>query len=59
LGFALETAEDLRVAGNILRQELKCDETSKASVFRLEDHTHTAATDLFDDAVMRDGLTDQ
>ena len=45
------------VLGNIRREELEGDETSKFSVLRLIDHTHPAATQLFGNAVMRDGLT--
>jgi hypothetical protein len=33
-------------------------ETFRELIFRLVDNTHTAATELLDDPVMRDGLAD-
>ena len=38
--------------------ELECDEAVQSSVLRFVHHTHPAAAQLFDDAVMRDGLAD-
>ena len=32
--------------------------TSEAEIFSLIDHTHAAATELLEDAVVRDGLAD-
>ncbi len=58
LRFALETGEGLRVAGNVIGQEFQSDETVQAGVFGLVDHTHAAAAELFDNAVVRDGLAD-
>src|SRR5215813_2337198 len=43
---------------DVLRQELQGDETSKIEVLGLVHHTHPAAAELLDDAVMRDGLPD-
>jgi serine/threonine protein kinase len=52
---ALETGQCLRVAGNVLRQELEGNKAPKASVLSLIDHAHTAAAELLDDPVMGDG----
>ena len=56
LGFALETAERLRITRNFVGQEFECDEAMEPLVFGLVDHSHPAATELFNDAVVRDGL---
>jgi hypothetical protein len=56
LGFALEPAQSLGIAGDIVRKELERDETMKAGVLRLVDDTHAAATQLFDNPVVGDGL---
>src|SRR6266704_3983371 len=58
LRLALETSQRLSVSGNLLRQELQCDETMQPRVLGLVHHTHPAAAKLLDDAVVRDGLTD-
>ena len=50
--------QGLRVFGNIVRQELQSDEASEFGVLGLIDHTHPAAAQLLDDAVVRDGLAD-
>ena len=49
----------LSVLRNIVGQELQGDKAMELGVFGLIHHTHTAATELFDDAVMRDGLADE
>src|SRR6202034_1248927 len=54
--FSLKSSQRLRLFGYIIRQELERDKAVQAEVFSLVDHTHPAATELFDDAVMRDGL---
>ena len=41
-----------------LGQELQRDQAMQPRVFGLVDHAHPAAAELFDDAVMRDGLAD-
>ena len=56
--FAAEAGQRLRVSGNVFGQELERDEAAKLGVFGLVDHTHPAAAELFDDAVVRDGLAD-
>ena len=59
LRFALKACERLRVAGNILRQELKGDEAMQPRVLGFIHHTHPPAAQLLDDAVVRDGLADK
>ena len=56
--FAPEAFQRLRVAGHFLGQELQGHEAAKVGVLGLVDHTHPAAAELLDDAVMRDGLAD-
>jgi hypothetical protein len=56
-GFPAEPLQGLRVLGNIVRKEFQSDEAAKIVVFGFVDHTHPAA-ELFDDAVVRDGLAD-
>ena len=58
LGFALEAAESLRVLGDFIGQELQGDKAAELHVLGFVDHTHPAATQLLDDAVVRDGLAD-
>src|ERR1035437_7767042 len=58
LGLALKSGKYLRVASNILRQELEGDEAMQPSVLSLVHHTHPAAAQLLDDAVVRDGLAE-
>ncbi len=58
LRFALEAGEGLRVFGNVVGQELQGDEAVQLHVLSLVDHTHAAAAELLDDAVVRDGLAD-
>ncbi len=58
LRFPLKPGEGLRIPGYILRQELERDETVETSILSFVDDSHTAATKLFNDAVMRDGLAD-
>ena len=58
LGLALKAAEGLRVFGDVVGQELKSDKAAELHVLGLVDHTHPAAAELLDDAVVRDGLAD-
>jgi hypothetical protein len=55
---ALKTSERLRIASDIFRQEFEGDKTVESDIFCLVDHTHAAATEFRDDAIMRDGLAD-
>ena len=58
LRFALEAGQCLGVSGDFIGQELQCDKTMQPGVLGLVDHTHAAAAELLDDAVVRDGLAD-
>src|ERR1700729_1125008 len=57
--FALETAKRLRIPRHIVRQELQRHKAAELDIFSLVNHTHTAATESFHDAVVRDGAADQ
>ena len=57
--LALESAQRLPVASQIVRQELEGDEAMEPGVLRLVDHAHAAAAELLDDAVVGEGLADQ
>src|SRR5271156_2956512 len=59
LGFTLETAKRLRIFRYVVRQELQRDKPAEFYVLSLVNHTHAAATEFFDDPVVRDGLTDE
>ena len=58
LGLALEAGQRLGVSGDVIRQELEGDKAMQTGVFGFVDHTHAAATDLLDNAVVRDGPAD-
>ena len=57
--FALEPAQRLPVARQVVRQELEGHEATESSVLRFVDHAHAAAAELLDDAVVGEGLADQ
>src|SRR5208283_2861410 len=57
--FTSESFECLWVMGDIFGQEFQSDEASQVRVFSFIDDTHPATAELVDDAVMRDGLSDQ
>ena len=48
----LKTAEGLCVVGEFVGKELQGDVTTELQVFRLIHHTHPAAANLAEDAVM-------
>ena len=50
LGFALKTAQGLRVFGYLVRQKLESHEPAEFCVLGLIDDTHAAAAQLLDDA---------
>jgi hypothetical protein len=56
--FAAEALERLPVVGYVVGKELKGDKAAETCVLGLIHHTHPAATELLDDAVVRDGLAD-
>ena len=56
--FPPKTFERLRVSGYIFREKLESDKATELNVFGLVDDSHTAAAQLLDDAIVRDGLVD-
>jgi len=54
--FTPKAFERLRLFRKVLRKEFQSNEPTKLSVLSFVDDSHPAATELFDDAVMRDGL---
>jgi hypothetical protein len=59
LGLALKASQSLRVAGDLVGQEFEGDKPAQAGVFGLVDHTHAAATQSFEGAVMGEGLANE
>ena len=57
--LALEPAQRLPVASQVVRQELERHEATEPGVLRFVDHAHAAAAELLDDAVVGEGLADQ
>ena len=57
-GLALEAPEGLGVMGQLWGKNLQCYEAAEFGVLSLVDHTHPAATQRLNDAVMGDGLGD-
>ena len=57
-GLALEPLEGLRIADQILGQELQRDAAAELQVLGLVDDAHAAAAELREDAVVRNGLSD-
>jgi len=53
LSLALETGENLRIAGDGVGKEFESDKTMQAGVFGFVDYAHAAAAELLDDAVVR------
>ena len=49
----------MRIVADLFGPKLKSDETMEASVLRPVNYAHPAPADLLDDAIVRDGLTDQ
>ena len=58
LGFPPETTESLCVVGEFVGKELEGNGAAELQILGLVDHTHAAAADLLDDAVVRDGSPD-
>jgi hypothetical protein len=56
--FALEALERLRILGHIVGKKFERDEAAEAGVLGFVHHTHAAATQLFLDTVVGDGLVD-
>ena len=56
--LAAKAFQGLGISGQFVGQEFQRDETPQFGVFSFVDHTHPAAAELFDNAVVRDGLAD-
>ena len=56
--FTSEALQSLWVLGEVFSKKLQCDEPPKLSVLGLVHHTHPAAAEFLDDAIVRDGLAD-
>jgi len=48
--------QGLRVFCHLVRKEFQCDVTTEFKVFGFVDHTHPAATEFSQHAVVRDGM---
>src|SRR5262245_61894601 len=59
LSFALETSQGVVIVDNFIGNELQRDKSAEDGVFRLVHHAHSAAAQLFQDAVVRNGLADK
>src|SRR5271165_2674897 len=59
LRFALKARETLRILANFIRKKLESDETTETGIFRFVDNAHPAAAHSFQDAVVRDGVTEE
>jgi hypothetical protein len=55
LRFALEAGESVRGVGHVRREEFQRDEAVKGAVFGFIDDAHAAATEFFEDPVVRKG----
>jgi hypothetical protein len=56
--FAPESLQSLWVLSEILGQEFEGNVTAEVQILGFIDHTHPAAANLLNDAVMRNGLVD-
>jgi hypothetical protein len=56
--FPAKALESLRVLRYVIGEELQGDGTAQIGVLGLINDAHSAATKLFGDAVVRDGLAD-
>src|SRR5215475_5709859 len=59
LSFAFEAGESFGVPAKLIGHELQCDRTAKTSVFGFVNHAHATTTELLDDSIVGDGLSDQ
>src|SRR5580658_8699293 len=58
-GFAAEASEGLGILGEVVGKKFQSYEAIKARVLSLVDDSHAAAAELFDYAVVGDGLSDE
>ncbi len=56
--LALEAFDRLRIARQLRREEFDGNLPAEPRVLGAIDHSHAAAAEFFDDAVVRDGLAD-
>ena len=56
--LAAEAFQSLSVLRYIIGKKFKRDKAAERGVFGLVNHAHTAATELLDDAIVRDGSSD-
>src|SRR5215469_457146 len=56
--LAAKTFKGLRVLRHVIREKFERNEPPKLDVLSFVDHAHTTAPDLFEDAIVRYGLTD-
>jgi hypothetical protein len=59
LRFALEASQGLGIFGDFIRQEFESNEAVQAGVLGFVDYTHTSTTELFQNTVVREGLTEE
>src|SRR5215471_5618485 len=57
--FSPEAFESLQVVGKMFREELQRDEAAQIGIFGFVNHTHSSAAELFENAVVRNGLANQ
>jgi hypothetical protein len=57
-GLAAESFKRLCVSGQIVGQEFQGNKATELGILGLINHTHPAATELFDDAVVGNCLAD-
>jgi hypothetical protein len=56
--LALETIHRLRISRKFGRQEFKGNEAAQLDIFGFVYNPHPTTAQLFDDAIVRDGLAD-
>jgi len=59
LRFALKARQCVRIARNFRREKLERHETVQACVLGLVNHTHSATSELLQNAIMGDSLADE
>src|SRR5215469_16883346 len=59
LSLALKSCECMCISCDAFRKELQRNEAMQVDVLRLIHHTHSAAAELFQNAVVRNGLANQ
>ena len=57
-GFAAKAFECTGIGGDVVGQKFERDESAERQVFGFVDDSHAAATEFFDDAVVRDSLAE-